>query len=45
MYEKLNDLYPSTIIFRVIKTRRKRWAGHVAPVGKGEAYMGFGEET
>jgi len=25
-YEKLNDLYTSTIIFGVIKSTRKRWA-------------------
>ena len=28
--EKLNDLYCSPNIFRVIKSRRMRWAGHVA---------------
>jgi hypothetical protein len=28
--EKLNDLYCSPTIFRVIKSRRMRWAGHVA---------------
>ena len=27
--EELNDLYPSSIIVRVIKSRRMRWAGHV----------------
>jgi hypothetical protein len=31
--EELNDLYCSTNIFRVIKRRRMRWAGHVAPMG------------
>jgi hypothetical protein len=25
----------------VIKSRRIRWAGHVAPVGEGEMYTGF----
>jgi hypothetical protein len=28
--EEFNDLYSSTNIFRVIKSRRMRWAGHVA---------------
>jgi len=28
--EELNDLYSSPNIFRVIKSRRMRWAGHVA---------------
>jgi len=32
---ELNDLYSSPNIVRVIKSRRMRWAGHVACVGKG----------
>jgi hypothetical protein len=32
--EELNDLYCSPIIVRVIKSRRMRWAGHVASMGK-----------
>jgi hypothetical protein len=28
--EELNDLYSSPNIIRVIKSRRMRWAGHVA---------------
>jgi hypothetical protein len=32
--EELNDLYSSPIIFRVIKSRRPRWAGHVARMGE-----------
>ena len=28
--EELNDLYSSPSIFRVIKSRRMRWVGHVA---------------
>jgi len=32
--EELNDLYSSPNIFRVIKSRRMRWAGHVARMGK-----------
>ena len=32
--EKLNDLYCSPNIVRVIKSRRMRWAGHVARMGE-----------
>ena len=32
--EELNDLYPSHNIVRVIKSRRMRWAGHVARTGE-----------
>ena len=31
--EELNDLYSSPNIFRVIKSRRMRWAGYVARMG------------
>jgi len=31
--EELNDQYFSPIIFRVIKSRRMRWAGHVVRMG------------
>jgi len=33
--EELNDLYCSPNILRVIKSRRMRWAGHVARMGEG----------
>jgi len=32
--EELNDLYSSPNIVRVIKSRRLRWAGHVARMGE-----------
>jgi len=32
--EKLNDLYSSPNIVRVIKSRRMRWIGHVASMGE-----------
>jgi len=32
--EELNYLYPSPNIVRVIKSRRMRWAGHVARMGE-----------
>ena len=31
--EELNDLYFTPLIARVIKSRRMRWAGHVARMG------------
>ena len=31
--EELNDLYSLPSIFRVIKSRRMRWAGHLARMG------------
>jgi hypothetical protein len=33
--KELSDLYSSSTIIRVIKSRRLRWAGHVACMGKG----------
>jgi hypothetical protein len=32
--EELNDLYSSPIVVRVKKSRRMRWAGHVARMGQ-----------
>ena len=44
--EELNDLHPSPNIFRVINSRRMRWAGHVAPMlGEHRCIQGFGGET
>jgi hypothetical protein len=34
--EELHDLYSSPSIIRVIKSRRMRWAGHVARMGEEE---------
>jgi hypothetical protein len=39
--EELNCLYSLPNIVRVIKSRRLRWAGHVARMGKGEVCTGF----
>jgi hypothetical protein len=37
--EELRDLYSSSSIIRIIKSRRMRWAGHVARMGeKRKAY-------
>jgi hypothetical protein len=35
--EELNDLYSSPTIIRVIKSRRMRWAGHVACMDEGRS--------
>ena len=44
--EELNDLYSSPNIFRVIKSRRMKLAGHVARIGLKERRIHvFGEET
>jgi hypothetical protein len=32
--EELRDLYSSSSIIRIIKSRRMRWAGHVAGMGE-----------
>ena len=42
--EELNDLYSLRNIVRVIKSRRMRWAGHVARMVE-RSILGFGGET
>jgi len=39
--EGLNNLYTSPNIVRVIKSRRMRWAGHVARIGEERGCIGF----
>jgi hypothetical protein len=43
--EEVNDLYPLPNIVRVVKSRRMRWAGHVALMGedRGEHRVLVGE--
>ena len=44
--EELSDLYSLPTIVRVIKSRRMRWAGHVACMGGEERRIqSLGEET
>jgi hypothetical protein len=38
---QLSDLYSSPNIIRVINSRRMRWVGHVAHVGKRVVHTGF----
>jgi hypothetical protein len=40
--EELHNLYPSPNIIRVIKSRRMRWAGHVARIGEMHTKFWFG---
>jgi hypothetical protein len=39
--EELHKLYSSPSIIRMIKSRRMRWTGHIARMGKGGMYTGF----
>jgi len=39
--EELSDLYTLPNIVRLVKSRRMRWAGHVARMGQGEGCTGF----
>jgi hypothetical protein len=39
--EELNNLYSSSHIVRVIKSRRMRWAGHEARMRRLNVYTGF----
>ena len=39
--EDVSDLYSLPNIVRVVKSRRMRWAGYVARMGRGEGCTGF----
>jgi hypothetical protein len=39
--KELRDLYSSTSIIRIIKSRRMRWADHVARMGRRGTRMGY----
>jgi hypothetical protein len=44
--EELTDLHSSSNIIRVIKSRKMRWAGHVARMEEGErCIQNFGGQT
>jgi hypothetical protein len=40
--EELHNLYSSPDIIRQVKSRRMRWAGHVARMGEERKVQGFG---
>ena len=39
--EELNEMHSSSNILRVIKSRRMRWVGNVACMGRAEMHAGF----
>jgi hypothetical protein len=43
--EELHNLYCSPSIIRIIKSRRMRWAGHVARMGRRGMHIGFWWES
>jgi hypothetical protein len=43
--EELRDLYSSPSVSRIIKSRRIRWAGHVARMGKRKIRIGYWWES
>ena len=43
--EELHGLYPLSNILRVIKSRRLRWAGHVAIMERQEYFQNFNRQT
>jgi hypothetical protein len=43
--EELHDLYSSPSIIRIIKSRRIKWAGHVARMGRRGTLVGYWWES
>jgi hypothetical protein len=43
--EELHNMYPSPGIIKIIKSRRMRWAGNVARMGRGGMYIGYWWES
>jgi hypothetical protein len=43
--DEFHSRYSSPKIFRVIKSRRMRWAGHVTRMGRERCLQGFGWEA
>jgi hypothetical protein len=43
--KELSDLYSSPIIIRINKSRRMRWVGHVARMGRRGTYVGYWWES
>jgi hypothetical protein len=39
--DELHSLYSSPNIVRMIKSRRMRWTGHIACMGRGEVFTRF----
>jgi hypothetical protein len=45
LYEGLHNLYSSPNMIRMFKSRRMRWARHVARMGRRGMHMGFWWES
>jgi hypothetical protein len=43
--EELRNLFSPPRTIRIIKSRRIRWAGHIAQMGRGETRMGYWWES
>jgi hypothetical protein len=43
--EELHNLYSSPNVIRMIKSRRMRWAGHVAQMGRRGMHIGYWWES
>jgi hypothetical protein len=43
--QELHNSYSSPNIIRMIKSRRMRWAGHVARMGRGGMHIGYRWES
>jgi hypothetical protein len=43
--KELRDLYSLPSMIRIIKSRRMRWAWHVARMGRRGTLIGFGEKA
>jgi hypothetical protein len=43
--EELHNLYSSPSIIRVMKSRRRRWAGHVVRMGRRGMHIGYWWES
>jgi hypothetical protein len=43
--EELHNLYSSPSIIRIIKSRKMRWSGHVAGMGRRGIHIGFWSES
>jgi hypothetical protein len=39
--EELHNLYSSPSIIKIIKSKRMKWAGHVARMGRKEMHIGY----
>jgi hypothetical protein len=43
--EELHNLYSSTSVIRMVKSRRMRWAGHVSRMGRSGTHIGHWSES